>query len=598
MFSGAWFSQFGRIWPKSREKLIQPVMNRLQERIQTIIEGLQRLRVPIRLICLKPRQKGSTTYFAAIVYTMLRRVSTYACVIGGQYSQTKELWDMISAYQANDTFDWKNKGVVNQKTGEWDNGSKLKAETAGDTVAGISGTYQALECTEVARWTEYGVANASDVLINILKCVPLLPNTLIVLESTAEGASGEFYNRYISAVPYEEFLSGKRVPQPGEYVRIFAAWFEFEDSAIRLEPYQKEHIERTLDIDEEYQGEKALIDLYGHKGPDGILRLGTAVKFFDVWEQLAWRRMMIRQECKRDRSIFDRDYPHSWQDAFIKSGRMRFNTTGLSIQRKRMSLRVPEWGVLEESKDKKIAFRRTDQNEATVIVYEKPVIGQKYILWCDPMTGVSQTAGEDPDYHGVGVFRAGFRDKQGKWNRPGLAARIITNRWDIDVLEGVIWRLARMYGPVYGCVIAIEMNMDRGLTELLKQRGANLYQREIFNTREQKFSKAYGYQTNSRTRETLIECLARAIREWDAPDEGIDLFDEELIVQCENFVRKTDGTSAANAGHHDDLVTGGALGLLLIDHATTYHMPQGFMTLPPELRDHGPAPEVTPATYS
>ena len=591
-FTGAWMEMFGKIWAKDRS-LITPKMNRLQARIEEVVNQFRKMNLPIRLIGLKPRQKGSTTFFAAIVYTMLRRVATYACVIGGQYSQTKEIWDMISTYQANDKYDWGNTGQVNQKTGEWSHGSKVKPETAGDVLAGISGTYQALLATELARWTEYGVANAAEVLANILKCVPLLPNTLVVLESTAEGASGEYYDRYWRAIPYKDFLSGKVIPTPGQYVSVFAAWFEFEDSAIRLDANQKQFIEKTLDIEEEYAGEKFLIDTYGILGADGVMRLGDAVKGFDVWEQLAWRRMMIREECKRDKAIFDRDYPHSDKDAFLKSGNLRFNTTGLAMQRKRMSLRVPEYGVLEESKEHKVAFRRTDQNEATVIVYEKAMIGQKYLLWCDPMTGITQTGGLDPDSHGSGIIRAGFIDKQGRWNRPAVVARVVSCRWDIDVLEVVMWRLARLYGPAYGCKIAIEMNMDRGLTELLKQRGADLYQREIFNQREQKYSKACGYQTNERTREIVIECLAKAIREWDTPGEGIDLFDEGIIVECENFVRKANGRSEANSGHHDDTVVGVGLGLLLIDHATTFTAPRGFSTLPPELRDHGPSSDST-----
>jgi hypothetical protein len=586
-FTSAWFESFGRIWPKARIKLITPKMNTLQWRIQKVVNLFKKMGLPIRLACLKPRQKGSTTFLAALDYTMLRRQSTAAVVIGGQYSQTKELWDMITTYQQNDTLDWGNTGQVNQKSGEWSNGSKLKPETAGDALAGISGTYQCLHCTEVARWSEYGVADAATVLINILKCVPLLPDTAIWLESTAEGASGEFHDRFMRAIPYDAFLSGKIIPSPGDYVAVFAGWFEFEDSAIRLTKDQKVFVEKTLDIEEEYQGERLLIDTYGKVGADGVMRLGDSVQGYDVWEQLAWRRLMIREECKRDKAIFDRDYPHSAKDAFMKSGNLRFNQTGLAVQRKRQGLRVPEYGVLEDTKEKKIAFRKTEKNEATVIMYERAMIGQKYLVSCDPMTGATQTGSEDPDLHGVFVLRAGFFDKQGKWNRPAVVARIIPCRWDIDVLEVVMWRLARMYGPTFGCKIVIEMNMDRGLTELLKQRGADLYQREIFNQREQKYSKAYGYQTNERTRENLVECLAAAIREWDTPSMGIDLFDDHLITECENFVRKTNGRSEANAGHKDDDVIGVALGLLLIDHASTFHVPTNYYSIPPELMGTG-----------
>ena len=505
---------------------------------------------------------------------------------------------MLANYNKSDTFTWNNTGNVTDSFGTWSNGSQLKAETAGDKLAGISGTYQILHATEVARWSKYGVANAATVLTNILKCVPLLPDTMVILESTAEGTSGTYYERFMRAVDAEDFISGKVKIRAGDYVRVFAPWFEFDDSAIRLNAEQKRDIERSLDRDPEYEGEKMLIDTYGVKGADGVLRLGTSVTQFDVWEQLAWRRYAIHEECNKDRAIFDRDYPHSWKDAFMKSGNQRFNKAGMAAMRRNMGLRVPLYGILEETSDR-VAFRQTDENEATCIILEKPIPGRRYLLSIDPMTGQSQTAAaEDPDLHGVNILREGFWDGGGKWNRPAQVAKLVPCRWDVDVVEARAWRLARFYGDLSGCKIVVEMNQDRGITELLKQRGADLYMREVFNTAEYKTTKAYGYLTMEKTRERVIECLAAAIREYDTPGDGIDIFDDYTLTQLENFVIKGNGRSEAAEGFHDDEVLSIAIGLLLIDHATVYMLNRGGQGLPPDLQGIVGIPVNTPGAYS
>ena len=580
--AGVWFeSEHCKILDKSREK-ITPTQNYLQRKIQDTVNKFEELGLPIRIIGLKPRQKGSTTYFSAVDYTRMRRRPAYCCVIGGQMSQTNELWSMLSTYNAHDTFNWGNTGQITATVGNWSNGSQLKAETANDKLAGIAGTYQILHATEVARWSRYGVANAAGVLSNILKCVPLLPETMVILESTAEGASGSFYDRFVRAVDAEDFISGKVQIKPGDYVRVFAPWFEFEDSCQRLTEQEKKAVRRTIDMDPETDGEQALIDKYAEKDESGERHLGTSVKNYDIWEQLAWRRWAIREECENDKNIFDRDYPHSWQTAFQKSGDRRFNASGLEALRARIGQRSPMYGVLEEGQGRMV-FRATEGNECRVIIYERPIPGRRYILSVDPMTGAMQANGEDPDWHGVFVLRDGYWDTSGQWNRVGAVARIIPCRWDIDVLEQDVWRLARYFGDSSGCKIVVEMNQDRGLVELLKQRGADLYMREVFNQAEQKTTKAYGYLTMEKSRERVIEALAAAIREHNTPGEGIDIWDQHAIEQAENFIRKPSGRSEAAEGYKDDDIFSIGIGHLLIGHATTY-LPHRFSGgLPPDL---------------
>lgn len=596
----AWFeSNHCKIYGKDRKSgLIQPRCNYLQTKIQQTIDRFELLGLPIRICGLKPRQKGSTTFFAAQDYTFLRRHSASVIVIGGQYSQVSECWDMLQTYSNNDTFDWKNTGAINSKDGKWSNGSKLRPETAKDVVAGIGGTHQVLHCFEVAKWAKSGVAASSGVLSNITKCVPNLPDTMIILESTAEGQSGSFYEKFVGSVDAEKFVSGEVELTAGSFVRTFAPWFEFEDSAIRLTEEQKRQIQATLDVDAEYDGEKELMEKYGTFAADGVQRLGTSVQQYDVWEQLAWRRWSIHEECEKDKDVFDRDYPHSWEVAFQKSGKSRFNSTGISVLKKRAALTPPTYGIIEETKGR-FAFRTTEQNEATHIIFEKPKQGYRYILPVDPMTGASQTTGVDPDRHAAGVLRQGFWGPDGKWVRAALAARVIPCRFDIDVLERLVWRLARFYGGASqsGCIIAPEMNMERGLVELLKLRGANFYMREVFNKREEKTTEAIGYSTNEKTREVLVERLAAEIREWNTPGRGLDCADPTSLEELENFIRKENGRCEAAEGFKDDSVIMLGLGVELIDHATLY-VPERVNAWfqPPSMRPTQPA--TPPGAYS
>jgi len=532
-----------------------------------VMDKMEELELPVRIVQLKPRARGSTTYITGIGYTIMRRTSTSAIFIGGQSDQTVGLWNMFKVYAKNDAFDWGNTGDVNEKGATFSNGSRAKKETAKDVQAGIGDTYQFMQCTEAARWAQFGVSNAAAVMNNLLKAVPLLPHTYIFLESTAETAGGDFFTRFTGAVDYEDFLSGDKEVGFGSYVRVFAAWFEFEESALRLTAAQKAHIQATLDADEEWAGEKELIQLYAITDDAGVQHLGESVTEFDVWEQLAWRRYAIHEECDRDVDIFNRDYPHSWQTAFQKAGKMRFNSTGVAILRKRPQ-KPALHGMIEEAEGRRVAFRQAEAGEAQFTLWEKPIAGCRYILPVDTMTGESQAMGLDPDKHSAPVMRAGYWDSKGKWNRKAVVARVVPCRWEIDMITAAVWKLSRYYGR---CIIAIEVNMDRGMIELLKLVGANLYAREVLNRRETKLTSALGFQTNTQTREQIISTLASTIREWDTPGNGIDIWCPHIITQLENFIRKEpSGKSEASQGFHDDDVIALALGDELIEQATLF----------------------------
>jgi len=140
--------------------------------------------------------------------------------------------------------------------------------------------------------------------------------------------------------------------------------------------------------------------------------------------------------------------------------------------------------------------------------------------------------------------------------------------------------MSQYYG---NCLIAPEMNMDRGMAELLKLRGANIYEREQFNRREQTTTGALGWVTNAQTREMAIETLARHIREYGTDGGGVDIHCPILLDELGSFIVRESGRSEAMAGKHDDNVLSAAIGLATLGGATAFRSGVRKRPLPRDL---------------
>lgn len=563
----ACFEAYGAIKPKVGQLLKFPELkaNYLQKLESDVVNWCLMNGKPCRMIKLKPRQKGSSTSSVWNAYRWLSNMRSNGAIIGGAHAQSSNLFRMLKTFAQNDTFEARNKCSVLDREARWVNGSFMEQLTAKNGEAGRSGTYQAVVATEVARWAEEGVANASDLLSGLLKCVPPEAMTLIILESTANGASGDFYERWQGGITFDELKSGK-----DGYVKLFAAWFQFPDS--RRDPKLEEGREQCVSPEKVDELRKQ----YG----------------LDDW-QIAWMQWAIREECSKDFDKFCEDYPFDAESAFRTSGRRRFNLGILEKMVAAAKLYPPDFGLLDPSGDKYV-WRPCTSEEARILRWELPKRDLRYLISVDQMTGETQVGGKDPDNHSVSVTRAGYFDSGRGWVMPKKVARLIDDwgawernrkyelRWDIDVLEEQVWRLAQYYG---NCLIVPEVNMDRGLIELLKLRiGANIYLREVFNRRDNKTTKAYGWQTTTATREMMIENLARAIRERGTQSEGIEIHCPITLAEMQNFVVKANGRSEAMPGKHDDTVLETAIGLMCVAGATTYSEPRIAPRLPPDLR--------------
>jgi len=249
-----WLAAFGKIRKKSGA-IEETEPNEYQRKISAIVEWCHENGVPCRIIALKPRQKGSTTFSVAVAYRRLMAKIGRGLFAGGSHFQASNMWKILTTYVETDEGD---RGRCEVKTTEANfyNGSTLERITLRNAQAGRSGTYQVLVITEVAYLSEEGVANADDVVAGLLKCVPDEPDTIVIEESTAHGATGYFYSKYEQAVTFEEAKAGK----PGT-IKVFSAWFEFADS--RRDPARENIVsENDLTKDERDLAAEWNLDLW------------------------------------------------------------------------------------------------------------------------------------------------------------------------------------------------------------------------------------------------------------------------------------------------------------------------------------------------
>src|SRR5210317_2168431 len=165
-----------------------------------------------------------------------------------------------------------------------DNKSGYRLYTAGSPEAGRGTTPTIAHLSEVGFWQ-----HDEKILAGLFQGISQAEGTEVILESTANGAQGEFYRLWKGAVAKEN-----------EYLPIFLPWF-WTDEYRRTAPEGME-----LSSEEEKLKEKYGLDN----------------------DQLYWRRLKIA-ECGELK--FRQEYPATADEAFIVSGSNVFNLEKLDM---------------------------------------------------------------------------------------------------------------------------------------------------------------------------------------------------------------------------------------------------------------------------
>jgi hypothetical protein len=516
------------------KKLEAPKANVLQRRLAEAIEVLEALgQEAIRIIVTKIRQCGGTTYAVEVIYHLCQRRNTDALVLANVIENSRGILERFKTFSASDRFPWHNRLTANQNIMRWDNGSTATITSAEVLNPGISRPRQAVLFSESAKYPRGGVKDDKKIMASIL---PSLNDAgIAIAESTPEGASGWHYETWRRALTLDQYLQalkdGESTPGNG-WVKVFAAWFEFEENVKPVTDGMRAKINATLTA-REVNGRK----MYGWTD-----------------EQIAWRRAILDSECNGSEDLFDEFYPEDDVSCFLSSGRPRFNVAAL----KRMEQRAgdpPEVGSLVcAGEDGPVDFQPDPTGFGNFQVWERPKAGCSYIVWCDPATGEEQTEGRDPDRHSIGVLRTGYVDSSGAVHRDKVVARVRppftgSTSFTAECIE----LLSDYYG---GAMVVLEINMGLHILERLQEAGVPLYKRQVVDPYDRETPKyMYGWKLKDRDqRREIIDGLALAFQ-----NDLLDVPCPHILGECKTFVYDKNGKETARSGCHDDDVLGLAM---------------------------------------
>ena len=531
-----WFSTFGVIKDK-RGKDIKPKPNTLQKRMFAHYRKCQIEDKPCKMIILKPRQKGASTCAQALTYHHMRKHENLSGSLMGDISGTSDkVFEIYRRYAEYDHFPWTEEGGSLADGGNLADLIKLKSksaygkETAGSKNAGRSGTIQVGNMTEVAFWPMQG---ERDPALGYLQSLYDGDNvSLVVADSTPNGPNGWFYRTWV---------------QDNEWAKIFAAWFEFDDSVIPFHSDSElQDFKDTMTEDEKEEMER-----------------------FDVgYEQLHWRRRVLQDKCNGDLSKFRQEYPSDPEECFLMSSRPRFHVSNLDKMVKASTDLKPKMGTMSVQTDGKTANFKPDRL-GNWKIYEEPEYDSKYLISVDTCTGEDQQMqglAADPDFHSVQVWKAPYEDWHGNWHVPRMVA-LHHSRLDIGVLAQEIEGAARWYGDAF--IIPEVNNSGLALLKYLLEAGLSVYRRRRFNDSSGMVEKSFGWSTDKVTRKTVIDHMAAELLE-----ENFDIPDIDVLKEMKTFVINDKGKPEAAPGHHDDHVLAAAIALYNIDSASTFKAPK------------------------
>ena len=312
--------------------------NRAQQKIHKAVEKQLKEKGRVRVIILKARQQGISTYTAGRVfwktlYTPFTRSVVLAhdsATSDALFTMSKQFIDRMPRDTAPELIKSNAKEI---KFAHNDSGFRLY--TAGSPEAGRGTTPTILHCSEVAFWQ-----NQEKILAGLFQGVSSADGTEIILESTANGATGSFYEMWKKA---EQGLN--------DYVPVFLPWYMT--------------LEYTMEVSGDFvrtKEEDALVELYNLTN-----------------DQLYWRRMKIGESGT---TKFAQEYPATSEEAFQVSGANVFDIEKIE------KLKIESATSIRSFNPKMMSW--DDQREGHLEIWEAPSFKEKYIIGADVALGVGQ----------------------------------------------------------------------------------------------------------------------------------------------------------------------------------------------------------------
>lgn len=560
------------------DSVVRPfILNYPQRIVLQIMEDMREAGEPIRLIILKARQWGGSTLVQLYIKWMqdFRHQGWNAAIMAHQSDASKRIKAMYNLALKNQpgwTLGAKGKRL---KASPFE-GSKndFKVTTQGGDEVRSSVTSVAsyenydsmrsadLKCahlSEVAYWKKTEGKEPEGVLSSINGTVPTAADTVVVMESSGRSTADFFHDMYQEA---------KDPNMPSAWRCVFIAFFQIENDRRQLEEAPENFAKWLLDNKDNGQC------------PEGWREPGRF--FWQLWlkgasfEAINWYRHERNQY--RTHSYLATEAPSDDVEAFRASGNLIFDKYAVDALRLRFQREPVFVGNIVSEADKGVKAITTARlvegsiDDGQILrVWQRPdclKVDNRYVVSVD-IGG----RGRKSDYTVMTVI-----DRLGMMTGMGGIPKVVA-RWRGHIRHDLLaWKaaaLAHFYGDAELVIESNTADTEKGkadtegdhfgtIIDEIAGYYPHLYIREArVDKVTQKVQNVYGFQTNTLTKQYLIDNYSAYIDDqlYDEPDK--QCFDELMIYE-----RHEDGTigNVDGPNNHDDIVMSTGIGLYVSQH--------------------------------
>lgn len=489
------FDFYSKSFLKIKTKMdgIQPfVLREYQKRFNLYWDNIKG---PVRIITLKPRQAGWTTFIAGKFSHKMGTTSDYRGIaMADKKGRTQSLQKIYSTFSSElpkeiqpmtDKDNTEELAYDNPKKQERGSNPGLRSgilyETAQDPNAGRSESRRFAHLSENAFFRYY-----REIDEGVQNSIPLSPGTAIIKESTANGRSGigkPFFDLWTAAE------RGDSIYKP-----FFVAWYEVDDyqlnkpSGFRVSKEERE-----------------------------ILKLCPSV----TEANLVWRRLKIKEYLGDEENQFltpserfKQDFPLTPAEAFRHSGQPVFDAKILDrITTQLTNFKPKNMAQTVAKGDFMLMNHITDLR-----IFAPPRKGKRYIIGADISEGLS-----------IGDFSSAYITDS-EYNQVGS--------WHGKIDPDLFGHLLVSLGKIYNNALLVPEKNNMGHTTVTTIKNEGYY--PMYKTvREDKITKQiteeYGWRTTSKSKQEMLnEGMAR-LRDNNVKIQDIGLPREmEIISRGDN----------------------------------------------------------------
>ncbi len=506
-----WAEQCVKIRHKQTGQMVPFVLNGAQRKVLRVLESQRCTSRPIRAIVLKARQWGCSTLIAYYMawLQLMHLESWHSAVCTHCMNSAIMIRSLYNDLILNYPEEFRPEGMKFKRCAPGASAYELTPSRAlvsavsaknPDALRGMAISMAHL--SEVAYWPDSRAYSPYDVVRAIASNVPRTPGTVVVMESTANGAGGFFHAEWNRAMAGES-----------DKVAVFAPWYEVEMNTENLDCEPEEFWTRLDDYER------------------SLWNLGLTL------EQINWYHNKTREVGSR--IMMMREYPTTPEEAFSNEQPGVFPPQVLDAQKA---------NILQPSRKAEVSptdGRISDDANGRLEVWAEP---------CAPteLTGRSSYVAavdvggnwEGADWSVIAVFDC--RDPQ----RMELVAQW-RGHVDVDRLCTIAEALGRRY---HNALLVVESNSleARGLDALerIARSGySNIFRRISYDKVTGQPSERFGFHTNAQTKAAAITDLTAALRDGRFIERS-----DIALAELRNYIRTRRGSMEAAPGGNDDMV--------------------------------------------